>query len=164
MSNEALRRATRHAKHQSKLGPDARCAHCGWSASTALIRSEDGTVVCYECHQLAAGRQPVEAHHHLGRAVDPTTVDVPGNLHRDLSDRQYDWPAEVRRNPSRDPLLWLAAACLGQRDQFAWWVSQLSHIADWLVALSQALQREVGPDWAVAWNLPSITGEPHHGR
>jgi hypothetical protein len=163
MSAEALGRAARRAKRQPKLGHDAVCAHCGWSEPSALIRCDDGTVLCYECLQRATGKQPVEAHHHLGRAVDPTTVNVPGNLHRDLSDRQYDWPAEMRRNPTRDPLLWLAAACLGLRDHLAWWVSQLSAISAFLVAASGALQRELGAAWAVGLGLPPITGGIQHG-
>jgi len=146
MGQEQLTRATRHTTRRRVLGPDARCDRCGWRDPVALTRGEDGTR-CYECHRNAGQKTTVEQHHHLGRAVDPATVPVTGNVHRDLSDRQYDWPPAVRRNPHRDPLLWLAAALFGLRDHLGWWLAWLDRIARWFLDLSTALASRDGARW-----------------
>ena len=155
MGKSDLARAARAAKRQRTLGQAACCAACGYADPAALTKS-DGRVVCYECRCAELGKATVEEHHHLGRAVDPSTVPVPGNLHRDLSDRQYDWPTPVRENPNRDPLLWLAAACLGLRDHLSWWVAWLERIAHWLLALASALKETHGEQWGQALGLPPV--------
>ncbi len=101
MGQEAINRAARNAKRTRMLGPNVRCAQCGWADATALTKS-NGQVLCYECHSVKHGRATVEAHHILGRANDPATVLVPGNLHRSLSDAHLDWRAELRSNPDRN--------------------------------------------------------------
>jgi hypothetical protein len=155
MSKSDLARATRATKRQRTLGAEATCEECGCDDAAALTKT-DGRVRCYECRCAEHGKATVEAHHHLGRAVDPSTVPVPGNLHRDLSDRQYDWPPEVRTNPQRDPLLWLAAACLGLRDHLGWWVAWLDRIARWLITLSKVLRETHGEQWGTALGLPPV--------
>jgi hypothetical protein len=155
MGTSDLARATRASKRQRTLGPGAACEQCGWGDGTALTKGH-GRVRCYECRCAELGKTTVEAHHHLGRAVDPSTIPVPGNLHRDLSDRQHDWPPEVRTNPQRDPLLWLAAACLGLRDHLGWWVTWLDRIAHWLLALATALRESHGEQWGQALGVPPV--------
>lgn len=146
MGQEAIDRAAREARRRRVLGAGTGCPRCSWEELPALTKDANG-VLCYECRCAEPGRATVEQHHHAGRANDPATVPVPGNLHRELSERQHDWPAEVRRNPERDPLLWLAAACYGLRDHLAWWAAWLARVADWLVALARELRDRSGPAW-----------------
>ena len=141
-----LNRAIRTEKRKWVLGNDARCEACGWNDQKALVKTQRG-VRCYECELLAQGKATSEHHHHLGRVIGPATVEVPGNIHRDLSERQRDWPAEVRSNPERDPLLWLAVAILGIHDHLAWWVDWLERISQWLIRLSQHLANRDGERW-----------------
>ncbi len=98
----------------------------------------------------------MEDHHILGKTNDPTTVPVPGNLHRSLSDAQYDWRTDLRTNPERDPLVWLARACRGLSDHLAWWVKVLAAVGDWLLALAAALRREHGVAWWTNLGIPSL--------
>ncbi len=153
-----LNAAMRAEKRKRVLGKHARCDTCDWEDRAALVRTKSG-VRCYECRLLAQGKGSIEAHHHLGRAVDPATVAIPGNIHRDLSERQRDWPADVRTNPQRDPLLWLAAALMGLHDHLAWWVDWLGCIARWLVTLSQHLAARDGERWWEAIGLPPLWAE-----
>src|SRR5215207_10054283 len=111
----AINRAARTTARTSRLGMNARCHQCGWTDPMALTRGEIG-ILCYECLAIAQGRTPVEAHHVLGRANDATTIPVPGNLHRHLSEQQRDWPDDLRNHPYRDPLLWIATALLSLQD------------------------------------------------
>lgn len=153
MPTKTVGRATRQARRQRTLGSDARCTRCGWTHVTALTKSGDA-IVCYECQAAASGKRTSERHHQLGRRTDPATVGIPGNLHRDLSDRQRDWPDAVLRNPERDPLLWLAAAILGFRDHVAWWIDWLDRIAAWLCSLASVLRDHHGPRW---WEMLSLS-------
>ncbi len=155
MGQEAINRAARTAKRARVLGGDARCAQCGWTDLTALTKA-NGQVLCYECQSVRHGRATVEDHHMLRRANDPATVPVPGNLHRSLSDRQDDWPADLRTNPERDPLVWLAQACRGLGDHLAWWAKILLAVAMWFIDLAKALQREHGATWWVALGIPAL--------
>jgi hypothetical protein len=158
MGTNDIARATRRQKRQRTLGTEAQCSRCGWPDATALTKT-GGEMLCYECQCLSQSRATLEQHHHLGRAVDPATVPVPGNVHRDLSDRQYDWPAAVRTNPQRDPLLWLAAALFGLRDHLDWWTTWLERIAHWFVALSEALAARDGERWWEALELAPVWQE-----
>ncbi len=157
MSQEALNRATREAKRSRKLGPDPHCAECGWREPEALCMISH-EVRCYECVQADKGKAAIEAHHHFGAAIDAATVAIPGNLHRVLSDRQLDWPKELRMNPHHDPLLWLAAGARGLHDHLAWWLEHLLGIADFLVSCSTALAARIGPRWWTELGLPSQEG------
>ena len=155
MGQAAVNRAARKAKRVRVTGSDARCARCRWADPTALTRSGD-TVLCYECQRSDKGRRNVEDHHILGRANDPATVPVPGNLHRQLSDSQHDWLGGLRTNPNRDPLVWLAQGCQGASDHVAWWARILAGLAVWLLGLAAALQRIHGVTWWASLGIPSL--------
>lgn len=158
MGTTDIARATRRQKRQRTLGTQAQCNQCGWSDTTALTKVS-GDVLCYECQCLAQVKATVEHHHHLGRANDPATIPVPGNIHRELSDRQYDWPVGLRTNPHRDPLLWLAAALFGLHDHLAWWTAWVDRIARWLVAFAEALSARDGERWWEALELAPVWQE-----
>jgi hypothetical protein len=149
MSEEAINRAVRRTRKALPLGPDARCWKCGSVAHVSLtLKRYYRKIWCYECLAAHQGKTTVERHHLLGTANDPeTTVGVPGNLHRALSDAQTDWPREVRHNRTRDPLLWIAALCLSLRDIARELVGLLEGIAGFLVGLSRALREFVSPTW-----------------
>ena len=155
MSQATITRTTRHAKRRRTLGADATCDTCGWDGLTALAQTDDG-IRCYECACSKHGKTAIEAHHHLGRAVDDATVPIAGNIHRDLSDRQRDWPKAVRTNPQRDPLLWLAAAVFGLRDHLAWWADWIERIGTWLVSLATVLTERDGARWWESMELAPV--------
>jgi hypothetical protein len=155
MSQAAVNRAARAAKRKRELGDADRCDRCGCADPVALVKGRQ-PVVCYECRATEEGRATVEDHHVLGRANDSSTVGVPGNLHRRLSEAQRDWPEKLARNPDRDPLVWVAQGCQGMADHLAWWVGALSRMAGWLVALSAALRRTHGVTWWVSLGVPSF--------
>ena len=148
-----------------------KCAVAGWEqipsapfvgerTQAALVKTKTG-ICCYECHCQEQGKATTEAHHHLGRAIDPSTVTIPGNIHRALSDRQRDWPAEARDNPERDPLRWIAAGLYGLHDHLAWWLDWLQRLARWFMQLAESLQAQHGPQWwevlgmARVWEVPA---------
>lgn len=158
MSQSDIARTTRHTKRRRTLGPAARCERCGWDGLSALTKSEDG-IRCYECACTDHGKSAIEAHHHLGQAVDAATVPIAGNIHRDLSDRQRDWPTVVRSNPQRDPLLWLAAAVFGLRDHLAWWIDWIDRIGTWLVAVATSLVERDGERWWESMGLAPLWQE-----
>jgi hypothetical protein len=155
---EPLQGAIRAERRKRALGANARCATCGWAPREALVKTKTG-VRCYECQLQADGKMTTEAHHHLGRAVDPATVTVPGNVHRDLSEHQRDWDPASRVNPQRDPLLWLAAAAMGLHDHLAWWVDWLGRIAAWLARLSAHLTERDGARWWEPMGLAPVWAE-----
>lgn len=155
MSQEAIDRAARKSKRSRVLGTEARCGACDWSRTESLTTGPDG-VRCYECRSAEQGRTTIEGHHIMGKAIDPATVPVPGNVHRWLSDRQLDWPAELRTNPERDPLVWLAQALRGLTDHLAWWVGILDGLARWLAALSASLRERHGLTWWSELGVPSL--------
>ncbi len=158
MGQSDISRTTRRAKRRRTLGANAACETCGWNDLTALIKTGDG-IRCYECSCAAQGKAAIEGHHHLGRKVDPATVPMAGNIHRDLSDRQLDWPKVVRSNTQRDPLLWLAAAVFGMRDYLAWWTEWSDRIGTWLVSLAGLLRTQHGDDWSGSLGLAPLWQE-----
>jgi hypothetical protein len=155
MGQAAINRAARKATGGRVLGNDPRCVRCRWRELIALTKS-DGQVLCYECRSTQHGRMTVEKHHILGKDNDPATVPVPGNLHRQLSDAQFDWPKTLRTNPDRDPLVWLAQGCQGMSDHVAWWAKMLARLALWLVALATALRQRHGVTWWTDLGIPSF--------
>lgn len=158
MSQSDISRTTRHAKRRRTLGSDPRCETCGWDDLTALVTTHD-EIMCYECACTERGFPALEAHHHLGQAVDAATVPIAGNIHRDLSDRQRDWPTVVRSNPQRDPLLWLAATIFGLRDHLAWWIDWIDRIGTWLLSLATLLTERHGVRWWESMGLAPLWQE-----
>lgn len=145
MGQQDIARVGRRERKTRALGSDAACA-CGWGQPGALQRDGE-TISCYECACAMRGQATVEAHHVLGRAVDPVTIGVPGNMHRLLSESQREWPSAIRHNTNRDPLLWLAGAALSLQDQLTLWVSWLAEIASWLTRLGESLRQRHGEQW-----------------
>lgn len=143
---DSIRKAVRGEKRTRTLGKDPRCLICGETTQAALVTTADG-IRCYECHCQERGKATVEAHHHLGRAIDPSTVTIPGNIHRALSDSQCDWPSDARQNPERDPLRWIAAGLYGLHDHLAWWLDWLQRLATWSLELADALRTRHGVQW-----------------
>lgn len=150
--NEEVRRITRRAR----LPENARCRVCEFD--DALQQDGEG-VICYECASAAAGRATCERQHLLGRKNDSATIGLSGNIHRVVDDLKYDWPANVRRNVSRDPLLWIAALMLAARDLAAFCVDRAQQVADWLSLCSDALRERFGERWWETIGLPQLWAE-----
>jgi hypothetical protein len=107
-------------------------------------------VLCYEHLLIQQGKATIEAHHPVGKANDPNTVGVAGNLHRALTDSQEDWPKEVRRNPHRNPLWWVAAIFYSLHDYLRWLMQRCHAIGDILVKAGHWAEQQGGPQWWVA--------------
>jgi hypothetical protein len=137
----SIRKAVRGEKRARTLGENPRCGTCGETTQAALVTTDDG-IRCYECHCQDQGKATTEAHHHLGRAIDPSTVAIPGNIHRALSESQRDRPKDARQNPERDPLRWIAAGLSGLHDHLAWWLDWLTRLATWFLQLAEALRAQ----------------------
>lgn len=147
-----------HARRKRVLGPDARCRQCGETAIAALQRDAEG-IICYECDRARKRKRTTEDHHPLGKANDMnTTIGVPGNFHRQLSAMQADWPEAVRNNPTRDPLLWIAAVALAVRDFASVLTVYAQQIADWLVQFHAALVAQRGAAWENTFPVPPLWG------
>jgi hypothetical protein len=110
---------------------------------------------------IQQGKPTTEEHHVVGKENDNTaTITAPGNQHRVVSGMQLEWPAEVRHNRARDPLLDLAGMCLSLKDHLVYWVERLARIAVWLVACSQKLREHFGtPHWWIPLGIPPLWGE-----
>jgi hypothetical protein len=109
---------------------------------------------------IAHGRSPIEDHHVLGRANDPITIPVPGNLHRQLSDRQRDWPRELRRHSHRDPLIWMATALLSHQEMLALSLALLDWLIPALPTIAAALRETYGEEWWIALELSTPWTSP----
>jgi hypothetical protein len=157
MSQEAINRTVRTSRRARVLGPDAHCSRCGYTDQSALVqrtRQKQRVILCYECAQATDRKATAERHHPLGQANDPSTVGAIGNLHRDLSDRQLDWPEEVRKNEHRNPLWWIAGIFYSLYDYLQWLVEFPRRIGDMLVAAGHWAEQQGGPQW---WVKAGIT-------
>ncbi len=163
MNTNPIKTDARHARRRRVLPPDARCA-CGETDPRCLVQSGDG-VTCYACQASNAGRSGTERHHVAGRHNLETTVAVPNNEHRILSDRQQDWPAATLRNPSGSPLLQASGAIRGWMDIL---VLILERIVGWIPALLEALDawlcERLGTSWHVDFLATTPGLVPFHGR
>jgi len=111
---------------------------------------------CAECAKRARGQAPTEAHHILGRRVHPKTVNVMANLHRVLSDKQLDLPAEVLAHAREDPLAFAALLLRTQRD-FGEAMADLQGAAiTSALRLRDALVTKYGKDWPTRLGLPPL--------
>jgi hypothetical protein len=94
-----------------RVGENARCG-CGETETFALI---DGRkpATCVECDRLKRGKSIMDRHHIAGRNNNPLTISIPANLHRLLSERQYDWPKQMLENSEGNLLIEIAGKSQG---------------------------------------------------
>lgn len=148
-------RLLQEARRREALGASARCERCGERLVFALL-ARGRRRVCYECDAARRGKPQVEWHHPVGRHVDPDlVVGVLGNLHRALEAMKAAWPDDVRQNPTRDPLLRLAAEDLAERD-YAELMLRRQRRADYLHHLQERLCDRFGPEWWEHLDMPSL--------
>lgn len=148
------RQTIRSAKRRQKGGAGARCSRCGYAEPTTL----QTVTLCYECAAFVQGRSPVEQHHPLGRSNDPSTVGVPGNLHRFFSDRMQDRESELERSDPADPLLWIARLFWCIEDAAQWLVDRADDLIQFLLRLRQWLIENHGVQWWNALGLGPLWG------
>jgi hypothetical protein len=124
-----------------------RCALCTETDPIALTGTHP-VILCYEHAAQQSGRSPIEQHHPDGRHNDPTTLPLPGNEHRILSDKMRDWPIETLRNPDGSPLLKAAAAIRSFLDYLVVLIDRvLVWIPPFLEQLDFYLREELGERW-----------------
>ncbi|MBA2469157.1 MAG: hypothetical protein H0V37_07100 [Chloroflexia bacterium] len=146
MTTNPIKTDARHARRHRALPKDARCS-CGEADARCLIPTGE-RVTCYACQSLQAGRSATERHHVAGRHNLDTTVPIPNNEHRILSDRQQDWPRGTFRNPDQSPLLQAAAAIRGWLDILILILERaVGWIPGFLEALDAWLCARIGPEW-----------------
>lgn len=127
-----------------------RCTQPGCDESEPLaLTGTHPDILCYEHDALCKGRPWLEAHHPSGRANDETTVQIPGNDHRVLSESQNtQWPQRTLRNPDGSPLLKASAAIRGWIDVL-WLI--LTRTVGWVPAFLEGLdawlRERLGPRW-----------------
>jgi hypothetical protein len=142
------KREVRQEKQFRRLGTRTpQCKLCRESNPAALIgRTQD--IICYECEAKKSGKSEIEQHHPAGQNNDSSTVPIPANDHRGLSDRQSDWPLNTLRNPEASPLLKAAAAMRGWLDILAELIERiLGWIPEFLEALDDFLLEKLGSHW-----------------
>lgn len=163
MNTNPIKTDARHARRRRALPPDARCA-CGETDPRCLSQAGDGAT-CYACQAAKAGRSGTEQHHVAGRHNLDTTVPVPNNEHRILSDRQQDWPNGTLRNPSGSPLLQASGAIRGWMDILALILERaVGWIPGFLEALDAWLCERLGASWYVDFLAANPGLVPPHGR
>lgn len=147
---DAERWDIRRERHRRRLG--ARhpcCCVCGEDEPAALV-GQVPHVRCYECAQLAAGKDGVEAHHFAGRVNDSFTVPLLGNAHRVVSDEVYTWPKRTRLNPAGSGLRAAAAALRGRLAVERQMVERVDGpLIDYLEHLDERLTALHGDEWWV---------------
>ena len=143
---EAAKAAMRQAARARRIPKGSECATSGYSNSVGLEQSPEGPR-CYECASAARGRSTVEAHHLLPRGVSPETVEVPGNLHRELSERQRDTPVELIDAARTNPLAMVTLILIGLRDYIAVIVTWLTRGINFLLDLLAHLDESLGTEW-----------------
>jgi hypothetical protein len=154
---DALDTTVRKARRTARIPKTARCADCG--INTPVVLQRDGKQWrCYECAKLRRGERPDEAHHILGKDVDPKTTEMPANLHRVLSEEQLDIPEEIRRMSPRNPLAWIIRVLCAIRDFGMAILDMLKRAISWLTRLVLALERRLGAKWAEELDLPPLFG------
>lgn len=143
----------RETTAQRKLGiRKGKCHLCEERRPKELMR-RGCRIICYECQALLDGKRATEGHHVMGKANDPyLTGNVPTNDHRELSDRQVDWPDDTLRNPRASPLRKAAAAIRGWLD-ILWLIMEhaVGWIPEFLEWLDDQLNEREGPDWHLKW-------------
>jgi len=125
------------------------------------VLHEDGEEwLCYECRCRKRGISPDEAHHVLGRAVDETTVVLPGNMHRMVSEEQRTLRADVRQAASHDPLALIITVLAAARDFAAALALFVARGLDWLLRAWDRLRELHGDQWWTALGLPGFHPVP----
>jgi hypothetical protein len=99
------------------------------------------------------GVMPTEHHHVLGESNDPSTVPVPGNLHRNLSDRMEDWNDVLLHGDPADPLLWIARLLQALKDTAQWAVDRMDDLVHFLLRLRDWLIDRCGAQWWITSGL-----------
>lgn len=150
------------------------CRECGETAPAAITKSG----LCYECDCRRRGRPTVEEHHPRGRA-HPETIEVPGNPHKVISEKERVRPA-ILKKPSDDPLLEAArlAAIISEqaetineckhkcncdchskwREEFIAFIAKSGKwIVNMLLALAGWLTKKFGKNWHDGFSFPRFS-------
>ncbi len=154
---DELKREIRNEAHFQRLGTrNPCCQRCGNERHPAALTGTAPDIVCYECLLKESGRSWTEDHHPAGRRNNPTTIAMPGNDHRVLSDMQRDWPERTLRNPDGSPLLAAAAAVRCWLNVMLLLIERtVGHVPVFLEALDEKLREEWGDRW---WERLGLEG------
>lgn len=142
-----------------RVGENAQCA-CGESRPEALL-SGSSPAICAACDRKKRGKSKLDRHHVAGASNSPVTVSVPVNDHlAELSPAQYDWPKKTLENPTRSPLLAMAASIRGYSDTNIYLIQTLLLTnPEILEALDAWLTKEHGPKWWIGTALEQYAGK-----
>lgn len=153
------RRAVRHSKKRLKLPPDAKCTDCESTRLLSLVKDGD-EVRCYRCLARKQGHPTIEGHHFISAALTPDAViPVPANDHRAIEDAKYDFPEHLWTNPDGRVVL-MAVAVLFMAGALGHVLYRYGpRLARLLLALSERLAQQVGPDWEDRYGLTPFAWE-----
>src|ERR1700730_10840912 len=134
-----LRAIARKQRRELSIPADATCIRCG--SGESLSRGHDGTIHCYACQLLEAGKVPIERDHIAGRANSSATIDLRANEHRWMSEFRTangidDWP-KADGNPAVATGHFLAGIA-----------GIILLIGRWLKDLGVWLDQPLGPGWS----------------
>jgi hypothetical protein len=154
---EASTAAFRAANQEARVPEGAQCLDCG-TTTRALLKAVESGWRCYECGNRAHGRSATELHHVLSRAVSDVTIEVPGNMHRQLSEQQRAIPKEVSEAAPRDPLSFVLMVLYAIHGFALVMVNFLDAAIAWLQKHLAWLIETGGPEWYT--KHPSVYGIP----
>ena len=143
---EASNTAFREAARWRRIPDGARCTVCGTNNRVVLaVWGDDWR--CYQCSAWAHGRTVMEAHHLFTRKVSSVTIDIPANLHRELSDQQLAIPPDILKAAPDNPLAFALMLVYAIRDFARTIVGYLDAVIEWLRRHMAWLIETHGPEW-----------------
>jgi hypothetical protein len=152
---EALNAAVRQARRAHRIPKTARCADCG-IADPVVLQRDGKQWRCYECAKIRRGECPDESHHVLGKDIDPMTANMPGNIHRFLTEEQLAIPEIIRTVHPHNPLAWIIRILCAIRDFGRAILDNLDAAINWLSRLLARLEERFGTAWDKALDLPPL--------
>jgi hypothetical protein len=142
-------------RERPPVEPRTRLVGCDETEPEALT-GHDPVILCQEHADAQRGKKPFENHHAFGQHNDQTTVQIPTNDHRALSDLQRDWPERTLRNPDHSPLRKAAASVRGWIDVLKVIIQRiLGWVPNFLERLDEILTALFGAKW---WTSPEFGG------
>ena len=143
---EKVKRLEQQYRRLGTRNPICAWPGCG-ETNPFTLTGRDPDISCYEHDLLRVGKKSYEAHHVAGKHNADVTVDVPGNDHRVLSERQRFWPDDTLRNPEHSPLLVAAAFIRGWLNVMQVIERSVGWIPEFLEWLNWILVDQYGSDW-----------------
>lgn len=142
-----------------RIGVGRQCA-CGENRPEALVPKSE-PIMCARCKRKKEDKSTVDQHHVAGTANSEVTVPVDVNDHRaELNVAQENWEKPILSNPNGCPVISVAGKIRGVADTHIYLLEQLMiENPTMLVALSEFLEKKLGPNWWVGTPLEKYSSK-----